>query len=349
MPARDQTSPCVRGDGACYTRTLLTEARHRLWVRTSVVALLILSLAPATGQARAAAGPWIDRCRTIFERCALVLQTSGAPLRWLPLALLAGGLLYAVADRMRVNATVTRFLRAHRLRRPLPMEPIAQLSDEFGCSASVHVVMGSAPNPAFTAGLLRPRVYVAETLQERLSAAELRAVVRHELYHLQHRDPLRFAILRFAQKLFFWIPVVGLLADDMMEDTEVMADDFAADAAGGGDRLEVASALVKLGRDQVRLVAGIASLGGFRLMDRRVRRLLSEFGVVRRELRVRSLVFSLMTLAALWLSSLIAPPHVRAAMTMGWRDRCPHSMESASNQCPECDHEAPGAMTDCER
>lgn len=326
------------------------EARHRALVRLGVGLLLALSVVPATGRPRDVLSPIVDRCREVVERCALVLQAAGAPLRWLPVAILVVGLGYAVIDRVRLSRRVARFLRAHHLRRACPTEPIGRLAAEFDCDSRVRVVVGPAPNPAFTAGLLRPHVYVSAELQNRLGPAELRAVMRHEFHHLRRRDPLRFALLRFAGKVLFWLPLIGVLAEDLMEDAEVMADDFAADAGGGGDPLDVATALVKLGRvNEEALTVGVASLRGFSLLDRRVRRLASERVARPSVLRWRPALLSATSLTIIWLVSVLAPARLDAAMTMGWNDRCPHVMHGPHSRCPECTHRPPEAMPDCNR
>lgn len=334
---------------AGYAKVRSAEAWHRAWVQLGVGVLLALSLVPATGQPRDVFAPILGRCREVLERCALVLQAAGAPLRWLPVAVLIAGFVYAIVDRVRLSRRVARFLRAHRWRRPHRSEAIERLATEFGCAARIRVVVGAAPNPAFTAGLLRPHVYMSAELQHQLAPSELRAVMRHEVHHLRRYDPLRFASLRFAGKVLFWLPLVGILAEDLMEDAEVMADDFAADADSGGDPLDVAAVLVKLGRVNAEGWTGVvASLGGFRLLDRRVRRLANE-GVVRPPVfRLRPAVLSVAALAVIWLASVLGPAREDTAMTMGWRDRCPHVMHGAQRRCPECAHRPLEAMPDCD-
>lgn len=336
-----------------YARVRSAEARHRAMVQLGVAALLALSVVPATGRPRDVLSPIVDRCREVLERCTLVLQAAGAPFRWLPLALLIVGVMYALLDRVRLSRRVARFVRAHRWRPPHANEPIGRLAAELRCGARLRVVVGLAPNPAFTAGLLRPCIYLSETLQQRLRPEELRAVVRHEVHHLRRCDPLRFALLRFSGKALFWLPFIGLLAEDLMEDAEVMADDFAADAIRGGDPLDVAAALVKLCRANAEAhteaaAAGVASLDGHGLLTRRVRRLANERADRRPVFRLRPALLSSAALAVIWAAAVFAPARVDAAMTMGWRDRCPHAMHGARSQCPECAHRQPEAMPDCD-
>lgn len=321
-----------------YQRT--ADVRHRWLARVGFALLLLLSIAPATGHVGHAAAPLLERCRELLAQCALVLRSAGAPLQWLPLALLFTGLLYAVADRARLSRRLSRFLAAQRARQARPGEPVGQVARQFGVEHDVRVLLGAALNPAFTAGLLRPRIYVSERLQQALSPAELRAVFRHELHHYTRRDPLRFAALRFAAKTFFWLPLIGFLAEDLMVDAELTADDFAASPRGGSDPLDVASALIKIGRisrANAEKLAAIPAIGGFRLLDRRVRRLADEPVPARAVIPRRPVLLSSAALVVLWSSSTFAPVAASADMTMRWGDRCPHSMEGTGRHCAECE------------
>lgn len=325
------------------------EARHRLLVRSGMGLLLALSLLPVTGIPRLVAEPLLDRCREVLAQCLFVLRAASTPLQWLTVALFVAGLLYAVVDRVRLAARVSSLLRRQTVRCPRPGDQVAELASEFGCMSSVRLVIGPAPNPAFTAGLRRPCMYLAESLQMTLTRAELRAVFRHELHHVRNRDPLRFAGLRFAAKTMFWLPLVGALVADLMEDAEVLADDFAASPDGGSDPLDVASALVKIGRANATMVAGVAALGGFPLLSRRVRRLADEAAPVSLQLRMRPVLLSVIALLAIWAFASVAPASVDASMTMQWGDRCPHVMSGAHHACPECDHTPPELMPGCDR
>lgn len=327
-------------------RGCAAEIRHRRVVQTAIVTLLVLTVAPATGRIGLAAAPFLERCRELLAQCSLVLRSTGAPLHWLPLALLLAGVVYALVDRVRLTRRVSRVLAAQRARRTHATEPVGRLSRELGVDADVRVLVGIAPNPAFTAGILRPRVYVSDSLQRTLSPAELRAVLRHECYHRVRHDPLRFAVLRFAVKTFFWLPLIRVLAEDLMEEAEVMADDFAASPRGGSDPLDVASALVKIGRANSAALAGTAAIGGSRLLDRRVRRLVDEPVINPAAIPWSSVLLSVSVLLLLWSSSTFTPGTAVAGMTMRLGDRCPHAMEGMLRHCPKCE-ETGQAMRDC--
>ena len=323
-----------------------TEVRYRWLLRIGVSLLLALSVAPAVGYLPRAAVPLLERCREILAQCALVLRSSGASLRWFPIVLLIVGLAYAVVDRIRVARKVSRVLAAHRARRVRSREPLGRLAREFGVGQDVRVLIGLAPNPAFTAGFVHPRIYVSEKLQELLTPSELRAVFRHELSHYIRRDPLRLTALRFASRAVFWFPLIDVFANGLVDDAEIVADDFAASPRGGSDPLDVAGALVKLGRTSAQMLDGTVAAGGFRLLDRRVRRLASEPTLPRLPIEPRPILISLGMLLTLWLASGFTPARSEAMMTMQWGDPCFHPMTTSGGHCPECQkHGKP--MRDC--
>ena len=143
-----------------------------------------------------------------------------------------------------------------------------------------------SPEPAlFCSGLLRPAVVVSEGLLERLTPAEHRAALSHELAHLAARDPLLGWLLMLLRTLFFFNPAVQLLARAIAFDLERRADDRARLVTG--EPLELAAALVKSHRHARSwleqgavpgLDGAIAMLEGFRAraLETRCRLLMAE-------------------------------------------------------------------------
>jgi Zn-dependent protease with chaperone function len=315
------------------------ELRGRVLLYGGVGGLLVLTLAPLLlPDVGGVFAPLLERCRELLAHCLLALRAAGAPLYWLPILLLVGGTAYASIDRVRVWIRLDRLLAYHSTRLPYPDEPIGRLAREFGLGRRVRVLVGLAPNPAFTVGVLRPRVYIAEELQQTLTPLELRAVFRHELYHLRRHDPLRFAVLRFLSKSLFWLPLLRVWIEELMEAAELMADDFAAARSGGVDPLDVASALIALGRANERALTGAVSIGGFRLLDRRVRRLAGVPIAVSPRLPIRPALLSFGALAIFWTLSLLSPPSAHALPTMHAHEPCPHGVHAGPHEhCPRCD------------
>lgn len=312
------------------------EAHHRILLRVGIGGLLALGLVPLTGFVGHLFKPLLEACRELFAHCLLALRASGAPLGWFPLMLLIVGLGYATLDRIRISIKLRRLLARYEVRTPLEHELLGTLARQFGLASRVRVLVGVAPNPAFTAGLFHPRIYVSHDLQESLTSSELTGVFRHEVCHLVRRDPLRFAGLRFVSKVFFWIPLLATWAEELMEDAEIVADDFAAQAGCGSDPLDVASALVKLGQACNRTLAGTAAIGGFRMLERRILRLAGEAPPVSIDVPMRRTLVSVGTILVLWAFTLFTPAAGGALLAMHPGQPCHHVASSSQAHCPVC-------------
>jgi len=143
-------------------------------------------------------------------------------------------------------------------------------------------------------------VYVARALVERLSPPELEAVLAHEAWHVDRRDPLRLSLLRFLSCVLFWLPAVHRLAEDIADEAEIRADD----RASRGRPLELAAAILTLAQ-WARPTATAHDGVGFDdrdLLDRRVRRLAGENVVPKSRVTRRSIVGAVMALALAWTS-----------------------------------------------
>jgi hypothetical protein len=113
-----------------------------------------------------------------------------------------------------------RLLRRLPVAGPLPGHP------------DVWLVEAGAPL-AFCAGWLRPRIFVSRAAVERLSGAELRAVLAHERHHRARRDPLRLAAGRALCQALFFLPVLRPLHARGDDEAELRADTAAVTAVGG--------------------------------------------------------------------------------------------------------------------
>jgi Zn-dependent protease with chaperone function len=110
---------------------------------------------------------------------------GGEPASLLILALVSvAGLLAGVP----VCAALRRLRAQRRFLRSLAVRGNADVD-------GVRVVLVSDPRPlVFCAGLLRPRIYLADGARRRLGPRALRAVLAHETHHARRRDPLRLLV-----------------------------------------------------------------------------------------------------------------------------------------------------------
>lgn len=177
------------------------------------------------------------------------------------------------------------------------------------CGASIR--LGESPAPrAFTAGLLRPVICLTRGLVDCLSERELQTVLLHERAHQIRRDPVRLALIDFLVRTLWFLPAARPLGSFLADRIEQAADDRVAST--GGDPLELASALVKVAKEQLlwHKGLGMAYLGSLSV-EERVRRLLDPSSISGTRLDKRSVVASGL-MAVMMVVALVSPLRVSA-------------------------------------
>ncbi len=335
----------MRGDSFLTVRMREREQTHRRLVLWGIGALLLLSLSPVVGHHLSSR---VDAALLgqdhLWDLCLIALHTLLAPVHGVFHVLLIAGLLYAIWDRTRA---------VWRLRRTLALlTPSAKAAGSridaamrvLGLDGDTVCIVDGVPNPAFTAGWWRPRIYIAREIGEVLSPEQLIAVLAHEAEHVRRRDPLRLSLLRFFGCTLFWNPAFRRLASDMADEAEIAADDVAA----RGAPLVLASAILLLSawrRPAARAgdphafpagtVVGLVENGSARrgrfdaLLDRRVRRLAGESAVVSTHLTRRSILGAAAMLSVVWISGIAVAHPMPTPGTHAEAAHCEHKGEGA--------------------
>jgi Zn-dependent protease with chaperone function len=208
-----------------------------------ISSLTVLATIPVVGHHALGNGATLLEGRdNIGDLCLVALHIILAPVHsGFHFALIAG-LLYATADRVFARVRLYRGIATLSVSAAGPGAPFADAIRAAGSDpAKVRIVPGLA-NPAFTAGWWKPRIYLAAELPLLLDEPELERVIAHENAHLERRDPLRLAVLRFFACMLFWIPALKKLAADVADEAEFEADEVAAK----GRPLVLASAILKV-------------------------------------------------------------------------------------------------------
>lgn len=122
---------------------------------------------------------------------------------------------------------------------------------------------------AFTAGALRPVVWLSRGLLEAVGPDAVRAVIAHEAHHARRRDPLRRAVRHAIADVLVLVPVLRWRAERCAEGDELAADRASLRVASPGS---VADALLMTGSP--RPAAALAAFDGG--IDARVAQLLGE-------------------------------------------------------------------------
>lgn len=292
------------------------EQAHRRWVLLAIAALIIMSTSPVFGHHLAARGEVLLAGRDhLFGVCLIALHLLLEPVHFASHLLILVGLLYAIWDRLRAWNRVRVTLQGLEAGVPRVHPALAEMARQCGFNPARIRVVADLPNPAFTAGWFRPRVFLDAELVDLLSRDELAAVVAHEGAHAGRRDPLRLSLLRFLACTLFFLPALRRLAADAADESEIAADDAAASLASPNAPLALASAIVRLatewnvvrspGRLRLAPSDGIVGFQRTDLLDRRVRRLMGEDTAVGTHVTRRSVAGAASILTLVWLSGLM--------------------------------------------
>jgi len=153
-----------------------------------------------------------------------------APPRWLSylaMAYLTGLVVGAGLNVYRYGVTV-------RMRRggwPAPAafrDAFERLKGQLVSGRRVTWSISKRVTEALTVGVLRPVILFPVGLINALSPEEVEAILRHELTHIRHNDPLWNAVQQLIVSTFFYHPLVYLLSHRLDREREYACDDVVA-------------------------------------------------------------------------------------------------------------------------
>ena len=207
----------------------------------------------------------------ILKRASLDGPASLPPLSVLSFVVLVALGLGLAGRSLARQAVASRRLtrRVRALARTAP-EKLVQAARQAGLGNRVDLV--DRPEAfSFVYGMLAPRVTVSRGLLESVHAAELRAVLEHERYHVSNLDPLKIALARALTTGFFLLPALGCLRARYVAGRELAADERAIALCG---RRPLAGALLKAVRGpEWSELDVVAAIGGSELLEARVTQL----------------------------------------------------------------------------
>lgn len=95
-------------------------------------------------------------------------------------------------------------------------------------SGKKDFIIISNPVPmAITMGFMKPKIIISTGLINLLTDDELKAVVSHEIYHKDNRDPLKIFLLSLCASTIGYIPILKWFSHQYRIIQEVLADEFA--------------------------------------------------------------------------------------------------------------------------
>ncbi len=299
----------------------MRDRRRHVFVAISV--LLVLSTLPIFGHHLPVKLPTAPApLDHLGAFCMVALRYLLSPVHGWFHVLTGVGLAYAAIDRLKGWLSLRQSLGLLDGRPPVEGDPVWNASMSVGIDPQLLTIVRGLPNPAFTAGAISPRIFVAANLAQNLTRTELECVLAHEAAHVDRRDPLRLSVYRFLACTLFWIPALKRLAQDMADEIEILADDI----AGRGRPLVMASAILALA--DAGYGRSIRHTAGFHhpdLLDRRVRRLAGEVPPVATHLTKRAIAGAGLALALVLASGTVAAQPEDAAHATHAQSHCNHT------------------------
>ena len=231
-----------------------------------------------TLQAEAAAAP-----AAVEERSALtawLARARAADWRLLVLGAWFGGALLGLVALLRAWRRLQRTLR---WRTPLVSGPLREQLDELcaevGHRGRIRLSCASEITEPVAFGALRPEICVPLRAIARLSPAQQRSMLAHELAHVLRCDPSWLLGTRVLEALLFVQPLNRLARRGLEDASEYLCDDFAARRGGG---LALASCLAEIAgwlvpqREQRSLALAVGMARAPSRLSHRIERLLVE-------------------------------------------------------------------------
>lgn len=102
-------------------------------------------------------------------------------------------------------------------------EPGDYLWDRIHVPKNAPIRIQRIINGAFTSGCLAPTIWIHEQLIE---SPELPAVILHESTHIKHHDNAYLLLVTFVEKLFWWNPLIRILAARTRDLQELSCDEY---------------------------------------------------------------------------------------------------------------------------
>jgi beta-lactamase regulating signal transducer with metallopeptidase domain len=168
-----------------------------------------------------------------------------------------------------IGAERARRLGVSQIARPV-QEIVVRLALRLGIRQPVHVLESAVAELPTLVGWLRPVILLPVSAVSGLTAAQMEAILAHELAHIRRHDYLVNLLQTVVETILFYHPAVWWLSHNIRQEREHCCDDVAV--AICADRVAYARALTAM--EEMRASAprwAVAAHGGS--LTRRIRRL----------------------------------------------------------------------------
>jgi uncharacterized protein (TIGR03435 family) len=257
---------------ALVLRADAARVRYRLWLAASLKFLVPLAIFASAGAriGRYVWPPrpgvaWIDAVQDAVAPAsapAAVVRAAAGSAQSSGLLIFVGAL-WACGVAVVLLAWLRNWIPIQRtLRRGVVRDDV-----ELGTGVGVAVVVARDAIEPAVVGIVRPVLLLPSAVLDGLGAAELAAVVAHELCHVRRRDNLAAAGHMLVEALFWFHPLVWVIEHRLVEERERACDEEVV--RGGADPSSYATAILQVCRVCVESrLACVAGIGGSHLRGR---------------------------------------------------------------------------------
>jgi bla regulator protein BlaR1 len=270
---------------AAFTRAS-ARTRYGIWLIASLKFLVPLSLfvaagsyagrwlSPLTAPPVSVAFRWIDQSLSIWRLETAATTVAGFPLTIDGIGLLAlsavwaAGVLALATWRWMQWRTVSTLARsAARLDEGREAEALRRLAGASPRARHIVLLQCASNIEPGVLGIFRPKLLWPTGLSDRLTDAELDAVLSHEICHVDRRDTLTATIQMVVETAFWFHPIVWWIGARLVSERERACDEEVVRM--GTDTQSYAAGILKVCGFCLRAPAAfVAGVGGSRLTHR---------------------------------------------------------------------------------
>ena len=160
--------------------------------------------------------------------------------------------------------------RKQLLKNVSPASSVILLLKEMRLIDKVVVVQNDKPF-AFCFGIRSPKIYISTKLISLVSTSELKTILLHEQYHLEHHDALTLLVANIAASLFPFFPILSDLIISYRTEREILADKAATKGNSYKHLLSIFKKLLKYEPDYTYSV--VPAIADPQTLDARIRSL----------------------------------------------------------------------------
>jgi beta-lactamase regulating signal transducer with metallopeptidase domain len=243
-------------------------------IRNNSTVLLVgtvLALIAGTFAIAGKIAPFLTHTFTYCESIVKSISWQMPP--WIVYSLVITGVSLGLVTLAKIVMVAIHAIKLHqkKIKYHFSVEQTAALY-KLGLKNQLIIIEDSHP-VAFCFGLMHPSIYIADSLLTILSLKEFETILRHEKYHLEHKDTHIMLGIYVIRHFFPFFPLLTDLIRNYRIEREIRADEAAM--KGTGERDSLISVLKKLLQYDSAIYSFAPALADEETLDARIQALVN--------------------------------------------------------------------------